>query len=110
MVWQLPAIAIFVVPCTGLDCTARNLRRPRVNSYLHSQLTSERSRPCLYGPTTAQGVRGPSRLGAVESVRAHAAMMGASLSDTVQLTMELQPRNMRLGSRVSNMRREYCEN
>jgi hypothetical protein len=39
-------------------------------------------------------------------------MMGASLSDTVQLTTELQPRSMRLGSRVrvSNMRREYCEN
>jgi hypothetical protein len=35
--------------------------------------------------------------------------MGASLSDTVQLTTELQPRSMRLGSRVSHMRREYCE-
>jgi len=35
-------------------------------------------------------------------------MMGASLSDTVQLTTELQPRSMRLGSRVrvSNMRHQ----
>ena len=42
-------------------------------------------------------------------MRAHAAVTGASLSDLeVQLTAALQPRSMRLGSRVSNMRREYC--
>ena len=38
---------------------------------------------------------------------AHAATMGESLSDTVQLTEQLDPRSMKSGIQVINMRREY---